>query len=232
MKKAIKVVAAIIGVAFCVAGCTKPDESNSGGMGTYNGHEYVDLGLPSGTLWATCNVGAKKPDGFGDYFAWGEMTIKSTYVWENYQHCNGNYYRLTKYCSDHSYGNNGFTDNLTVMQASDDAARANWGIGWRIPSKEQWEELKSNTTVTWTTQNDTDGLLFSAGNGNVLFLPAAGFRYFNGAGSVGSFGFYCSRSLYTERSDMAWCLRFFSDGCKMCSVSREEGLSVRPVLEK
>ena len=232
MKKAIKVVTVIIGVAFCVAGCTKPDVSNNGGIGTYNGHEYVDLGLPSGTLWATCNIGAKKPDGFGDYYAWGEKTTKSTYDWENYQHCNGRYYRLTKYCTDHSYGNDGFTDFLTEIRASDDVARSSWGIGWRIPSKKQWDELKSNTTVTWTTQNGTNGLLFSASNGNVLFLPAAGLRYFTGSASVGSFGFYYSRTLYIKKTDMAWCLRFFSEGCKMSSVSREEGLSIRPVLEK
>lgn len=77
---------------------------------------YVDLGLPSGTLWATCNVGADTPEGYGDYFAWGETQPKTTYNWSTYRYCNGDYVKLTKYCGNSSYGYNGFTDDLTVLQ--------------------------------------------------------------------------------------------------------------------
>ena len=92
-------------------------------------HEWVDLGLPSGTLWATCNVGASKPEEYGDYFAWGETEPKDEYCWSTYLHCKGDYNSLTKYCHQYDYGYNGFTDNLTELEPADDAATANWGSG-------------------------------------------------------------------------------------------------------
>ena len=104
-----------------------------------NGHEYVDLGLPSGTLWAICNVGAEKPEDFGDYFSWGETTPKVTYDMGTYKYKDGFYKELTKYCSDSNHGYNGFTDNFIVLQPSDDVATVNWGNGWIIPKKEQWQ---------------------------------------------------------------------------------------------
>ena len=79
-----------------------------------DGHEYVDLGLPSGTLWATCNVGADTPEGYGDYFAWGETEPKEVYSWETYKWCNGDEYSMTKYCTNSQYGYNGFTDGSTI----------------------------------------------------------------------------------------------------------------------
>lgn len=160
-------------------GCTKPDEPNNGGGGgnngnTYNGHEYVDLGLPSGTLWATCNVGADTPEGFGDYYAWGETTPKTTYDWSNYKYCNGGEDQLIKYCSNEEYGYNGFTDNLTELQPTDDAATANWGNGWCIPTKEQWEEFFANTAMSQSMQNGVKVFVFTSSNGKSLFLPVAG----------------------------------------------------------
>ena len=116
-------------------------------------HTYVDLGLPSGTLWATCNVGANFPEEYGDYFAWGETQPKDTYNWSTYKYANGDYDKLTKYCNRSDYGNNGFTDNLTALQTGDDPATANWGSGWRRPSKAQWDELLANTTNQWTAKN-------------------------------------------------------------------------------
>ena len=139
-------------------------------------HEYVDLGLPSGLLWATCNVGANAPEEYGDYFAWGETQPKDTYNWSNYQYCMGNSNTLTKYCNNASYGYNGYTDDLTTLQPGDDAATAQWGSGWRMPTKDEWQELLDNTTTTWTTQDGVNGRLFTAANGNSLFLPAAGYR--------------------------------------------------------
>ena len=202
--------------------------TGGGGNGTYNGYAYVDLGLPSGLLWATCNVGATTPEGYGDYFAWGETQPKDTYNWSTYQYCNGSNNTLTKYCNDPDYGYNGFTDNLTTLLPEDDAATANWGDGWRMPTKEEWEELKNNTTVTWTTQNGVNGRLFTASNGNSLFLPAAGYRYISSLCHA-NYGYYWSSSLYTDGPYVAWILYFDSGGYSMYLSTRYCGQSVRPV---
>ena len=199
-------------------------------------HDYVDLGLPSGTLWATCNVGASKPEDYGSYFAWGETSTKSIYDWDGstYKYANGDYKKLTKYCNRSDYGNNGFTDNLTALQAGDDPATVNWGSGWRTPSKEQWEELLSNTTHQWTTQNGVKGRKFtSKKNGQTLFLPAAGNRCNSELMYAGSYGSFWSRSLDTDIPDYAWFLYFDSGGCdKGYGGIRNYGFSVRPVREK
>ena len=191
-------------------------------------HDYVDLGLPSGTLWATCNVGAYVPEAYGDYFAWGETEPKSNYNWSTYQYCNGSSSKLTKYCTNSSYGYNGFTDDLTTLLPEDDAATANWGDDWRMPTKEEWQELYNNTTCTWTTLNGVDGRLFTAANGNSIFLPAAGYR--NGTSFSGSTGDYLSSTLYSNIPSRAWELNFGSDNCSMSSYGhRKLGLSVRAV---
>ena len=195
-----------------------------------NAHEYVDLGLPSGTKWATCNVGANSPEDYGDYFAWGETSTKNTYSWATYSLCNGSQNTLTKYCNNSSYGNNGFTDALTTLEASDDAATANWGSAWRMPTKEEFDELKNNCTVTWTTQNGVNGRLFTGPNGNSIFLPAAGYRYYSELILAGSSGNYWSSSLYTGNPDNAWNLYFSSGNYLMSSgYYRYFGQSVRPV---
>ena len=188
-------------------------------------HEYVDLGLPSGTLWATCNVGAEYPEAYGDYFAWGETVPKSVYDWSTYQYCNGGISALTKYCNDASNGYNGFVDNLTILLPEDDAATANWGPGWRMPTKAEWEELYNNTTCTWTTQNNVSGRLFTANNGNSLFLPAAGNSLFY----PGSDGLYWSSSLFAEEPNGAWSFCFSSDDYDTRGVIRIWGLYVRAV---
>jgi hypothetical protein len=193
-------------------------------------HGYVDLGLPSGLLWATCNVGADNPEDYGDYFAWGETTPKSTYDYSTYQYCNGSSKTMTKYCSNSSYGYNGFTDNLTTLLPEDDAATANWGNDWRMPTKEEFQELYNNTTVTWTTQNGVNGRLFTASNGNSLFLPAAGYRFGSSLYDAGSSGRFWSSSLDTGSPDDAWYFYFASGnyGSMYCD-GRGCGKSVRPV---
>ena len=132
-------------------------------------HDYVDLGLPSGTLWATCNVGANAPEAYGDYFAWGETTPKLSYDWSTYKY-GAAYDQLTKYCDDSSYGRFGFADQKTTLEASDDVATVNWGAGWRMPTAEQWEELKNKCRSAWTTLNGSTGRLFTGPNGNTLFF--------------------------------------------------------------
>ncbi len=190
-------------------------------------HAYVDLGLPSGLLWATCNVGAVTPEDYGDYFAWGETQPKVTYDWSTYQYCNGSYNTLTKYCNNSDYGYNGFTDNLTTLLPEDDAATANWGSDWRMPTKEEWEELYTNTTVTWTQQNGVNGRLFTAANGNILFLPAVGWNT-GSPSEIGSFGIYWSSSLFFN-PDISWTCVFNTDDCIMYFYDRANGQSVRPV---
>ena len=194
-------------------------------------HEYVDLGLPSGTLWATCNVGADTPEGYGDYFAWGETQPKDVYTWSTYQYCMGSWNSMTKYCTNSDYGYNGFTDNLTTLLPEDDAAAANWGNGWRMPTKEEFEELCNNTTVTWTQQNGVKGRLFTASNGNSLFLPAAGSRWGGGLDLAGDRGHYWSSSLATGGPYYAWYFYFSSDFTYVYSYNRYGGQSVRAVRE-
>ena len=172
MNKFIKAIAAVMLMIVAVS-CNKPDEPTDN-SGSLNGHDYVDLGLPSGTLWATCNVGAETPEGYGDYFAWGETEPKTTYDWSTYKYCAGDYDLLTKYCSDSTYGYNGFTDNLYVLQPSDDAATVIWGEGWRMPSASEGEELLSQCSHQRDTVNGVSGWRIIGTNGNTIFMPAGG----------------------------------------------------------
>lgn len=226
----LSVLMLMIAVLFTV-GCKKDNsEESGGGNGTYNGHAYVDLGLPSGLLWATCNVGANHPEEYGAYFAWGETQLKTFYDWSTYRYCTGDGDQLTKYCSNSSFGYNGFTDYLTTLLPEDDAATTNWGDGWRMPTKEEWDELENNTTVTWTTQNGVNGRLFTASNGNSLFLPAAGGCCWGGElDDVGYFGYYWSSSLIFDAPYGARFFVFSSGSCSVYYNLRYCGHSVRPV---
>jgi len=193
--------------------------------------DWVDLGLPSGLLWATCNVGANTPEEYGDYFAWGETQPKSFFSWSNYQHCNGLVNNLTKYCSNFYYGYNGFTDNLTILLPEDDAATANWGGCWRMPTDGDFVELYTNTIVTWTQRNGVKGRLFTAANGNTLFLPAAGYRSGYSSYFVGSEGRYWSSLLGTGNSNSANILYFDTGYHGMDRNFRYYGYTIRPVRE-
>ena len=149
-------------------------------------HEYVDLGLPSGTLWAMCNIGASSPEEYGDYFAWGETEPKDTYSWATYKWCNGTRNTLTKYCISNGYGT---IDNKDELELEDDAAYVNWGPSWRMPTLEQQKELMTKCTYAWTTINGVNGQLLTGPNGNTLFLPAAG------KSNVTQCGYYWSRTI-------------------------------------
>lgn len=199
--------------------------------GTASGHPYVDLGLPSGTLWATTNVGAANPWDYGDYFAWGETTTKSTYSWSNYTYCrDGDYHKLTKYCSKSDYGYNGYTDSRTTLEKSDDAAYKNWGEGWCMPTQAQFQELKEKCTWTWTTRNGKNGYEVKGPNNKSIFLPAAGRKGSDGKPSyLGSYGYYWSSSLYADSPYSARGLGFNSSYVYADSVDRYYGYSVRPV---
>ena len=194
--------------------------------GTENGHEWVDLGLS--VKWATCNVGATKPEEYGSYYAWGETETKTTYDWSTYKWCSGSTETQTKYCTDSSYGT---VDNKTTLELEDDAARANWGGAWRMPTDDEWTELLENCTWTWTTKNGVNGYeVKSKTNGNSIFLPAAGSRNDESLGDAGYYGRYWLSSLFTGFPDNAWHVRFSSDYVNRDYFYRGGGLSVRPVL--
>ena len=195
--------------------------------GTANGHEWVDLGLPSGTKWATMNVGASSPSDYGSYFAWGETSPKSSYDWSNLKYCldtTGD--KFSKYVTDSKYGT---VDGKKVLDLSDDAAHVNWGSGWRMPSKAQQDELCKKCKWTWSSQGGHNGYKVVGPNGNSIFLPAAGFRSEGRLGDVGTGGNYWSSSLLTDGSNYAYCLSFHSGGKSTCGYHLFLGRSVRPV---
>ena len=196
--------------------------------GTPTPLSWVDLGLPSGLLWASQNLGALSPVDYGNYFAWGEKTPKEVYGWETYAY-GYDWNMLTKYCSSDGLGLNGFTDTLTNLEASDDAATFCLGDGARTPSYNDWQELIDNTTSKWTTRNKVRGLLLTGPNGKTLFLPAAG-----GIGSTdlhyaGEIGRYWSDSLYTFYPASAMAFSFDAQGQRMYDFDRCIGFSVRAV---
>ncbi len=193
--------------------------------GSIAGHGYVDLGLS--VKWATCNVGANKPEDYGDYFAWGETQPKSKYDWSTYKWCKGSKESQTKYCTSSSYGT---VDNKTVLEAADDAARAKWGGSWRMPTKAEQDELREKCTWTWTTQNGVNGYkVTSKSNGKSIFLPAAGCRYVSSLRYAGSSGRYWSSSLGTDGPSDAYYLGFGASDVGWYYDYRFYGQSVRPV---
>ncbi|MBO5974130.1 MAG: CotH kinase family protein, partial [Paludibacteraceae bacterium] len=194
--------------------------------GTENGYGYVDLGLPSGIKWATYNVGATSPEEYGDYFAWGETEPKDYYWNSSYKWGNG---KATKYCTD---SDDGVVDNKTILELEDDAAYANWGGNWRMPTEEEIVELvyTNNCTWEWITKNGVNGYkVTSKVNGNSIFLPAAGFRTTGSFEEVGSYGCYWSSSLNTSINYSAMELLFNSSKKELSFGGRCEGRSVRAV---
>lgn len=187
--------------------------------------EYVDLGLS--VRWATCNVGATTPEQFGDYFAWGEIDTKDYYDIDNYKWCNGTSGTLTKYCMSKS---NGKVDNKTQLDLVDDVANVDRGGRWRMPTENEFKELLENCTITWTDSNGIYGCeLVSKINGNSIFIPAAGYYYYNEM-DCDYFGYYWTSSLDTNNSDRAMQFAFNEDGNKIMGSTRYFGQPVRPVI--
>ena len=189
--------------------------------------EYVDLGLPSGTLWASCNVGATSPEDYGDFFAWGETESKQNYTWETYKWSKGSDDSLTKYCSDGEYGT---VDYMSFLEPQDDAARMNMGQQWQTPTMEQIIELRLNCTCVWTQRNGVNGYLLTGRNGNSIFLPAAGYRTGNVHIEEGEEGCYWTRELDDEWPWTARSLSISFQGLSLYSMQqRYRGLTVRAV---
>lgn len=204
-------------------------------------YEFVDLGLPSGTKWATTNVGSCNPEDFGLYFAWGEIegysgiTSEKGFYYGDYKYtsgaCSGSTdltFRggLTKYNSKSSSGT---VDNLTTLELSDDAAY-NSNNTCRMPTYDDFEELIANTTSTWETLNGVNGRRFTSKiNGNSIFLPSSG-SYHNGSeNTIGSYGYYWSSSLYSNNPNYSWIFSFYSSSAYMSYSFRCRGFSIRPV---
>ncbi len=224
--------------------CTVTVNPASGGS---NGHDYVDLGLPSGLKWATCNVGASSPEEYGDYFAWGETSTyyssldpltwqsgkSSGYNWASYKWCNGSDTSLLKY---NHLSANGTVDNKTELSCfnyADDAARQIYGGKWRTPTDKEWQELIDNCTWTWTTQNGVKGRVVTGTNGKSIFLPAAGTRTGVNIANLGSYGNYWSSSLHMAIPSYAEKVSFSSGEAQAVSRGwRYYGRSIRPVCEE
>ena len=189
-------------------------------------YEAVDLGLS--VKWASCNVGAEKPEEYGDYFAWGEVKPKEYYDWSTYKYCRGTGETMTKYCTQSGYG---IVDNNTMLDPEDDVATVNWGGAWRMPTKAEQDELRNNCTWTLTTQNGVKGYKVVGPNGNSIFLPAAGYVDGGTLYIAGSYGYYWSSSLDSGSPDSAYRVYFNSDDVDWGSYGRDNGRSVRPVCQ-
>ena len=191
--------------------------------GTINGHDYVDLGLPSGLKWATCNVGASKPRDFGNYYAWGETTTKETYDSDN---CPT--YGLSK----SELQSQGYIDSEGNLALQYDAATANWGGDWRMPTEEELEELYGNCTWEYASWKGVHGYKVTGPNGNSIFLPAAGYRIGSSLYYAGSYGSYWSSTPYGNYDGDACYLYFHSSDHDVDDDGyRSYGRSVRPILE-
>ena len=204
-------------VSLCVMFSCKPEEDDSAitpQANKINGHEYVDLGLPSGLKWATCNVGASSLEKYGYYFAWGETSHKAEYTEEN----------------SITYGEemNDISGNPQY-----DAARANWGGRWRMPRKNEMDELLDYCEWEWTQMNGVNGYKVIGHNGKSIFLPAAGSCGGSSLYDAGGFGGYWSStpSSNSYYGSYAYCLDFGSDTQGRYSALRRSGRSVRPVAE-
>lgn len=191
----------------------------------------VDLGLS--VKWASYNVGASYPWEYGDYFAWGETEPKDDYSWSTYKWCMGSERTMNKYCTNSSYGYNGFTDSRTILDSEDDAATVNWGGSWRMPTKAEQDELRDNCTWTWTTLNGVYGRKVTSNKEGYtdkwIFLPVAGYRNVTSLLIAGTSGFYWSSSLNTVSPDGACYVGFDSQNVGWYYFIRYYGLSVRPV---
>lgn len=190
----------ITGKSFCY---TIPTTSNLRGWsrsnvatGTANGHDYVDLGLPSGNMWATTNIGAASATKPGDYYQWAETTNESNYSWANYKYCNGSEKTLTKYCNSSSYGT---VDNLMLLESSDDVATVKWGNGWMLPTEPQADEMVLNCSCYWIILQDQPGMIVIGKNGKSVFLPAVGYKERTHTTSSGELGVYLTASLYQDK---------------------------------
>ena len=201
----------IMGLSSCEDKDISDDKKNVSGI--ENGHEYVDLGLS--VKWATCNVGATKPEAFGDYFAWGETSPKNSYTESNYTYSN----------------------NPSTLPLNKDAASVNMGGKWRMPTKKECQELIEKCSLEQITQNGVYGYKVIGPNGNFIFLPAAGYRSRDELSGNGTSGCYWSSSSHKDEEgnedfNYAHYLSFYSDLVRVSYYNRCNGFTIRGVWQK
>lgn len=209
-----------------------PAEQGVTVSGIEGNYTYVDLGLESGTKWATYNVGATKPTECGDYFAWGEIKPKEKYGPDTYTWYNATADSVTKYCTNSEYGD---IDNNVLLEDDDDAVTANWGAAWRMPTNKQQQELKESCDWKWVENFNGSGVSGQLGtslaNGATIFLPAAGQRDGEILYYVGQHGFYWSSEINDFSPSGAYYYRLDENGVYWGDyLGRENGNSVRAVL--
>ena len=218
----------------CVVSAYYTDESNNieyeSGCVVAVYDRYVDLGLS--VKWATCNVGASSPEESGEYYSWGETKQKEYYYWETYELCvDGSNIQMTKYCFNKNYGYNGYTDDKLVLDPEDDVAHVRLGGSWRMPTLEEFKELRDSCIWEYTTYNGKNGYIITGKNKNHIFLPAAGFCNSNSYNTLygeGTDVVYWTSTLDNLISNgdcnSAYCYSYI-----ISSTSRYVGLPVRPV---
>ena len=196
------------------------------------GFTFIDLGLPSGLLWASKNIGAENETDAGNHYAWGEIETKAKYDWSTYKWGTGSEGNVTKYVPQRLAGwCGGFYDSKTTLNNTDDIAHVLLGCGCRIPRQKDFEELFENTFCKTTTVNGVDGIVFlSKNNDEEVFLPVAGFSFEND--NKERYLKYWSSSLYTVYPDEATVLVSFGDLTILGHEARCVGLPIRPVMSK
>lgn len=225
-------------------------------------NDWVDLGLPSGLLWGKSNIGGTSAGETNFLYAWGDTACREGhFTWLTYRFTEGDkkpnvpsvyasqptdYGKLIKYCTNSECGKDGLADNIKTLQPEDDAATLSWGKGARIPTPEEWKELKDNTTQKWITFDGIAGMLFTGSNGNSIFLPAAGYSQDGHLESFGTYGSYWANTLGDQDMELsnsshevyatvnatytAQCFDFSSDNRFWVTTSfRYNGLSIRAV---
>ena len=228
MKKGIFTV--LLVCAFGVSASAQDVNQNSQNSCPDDKHPHlIDLGLPSGTKWACCNVGAEKPEAYGEYFAWGETEEKGSYSPKSYKYCTGDdtdgdgwYDANVKYIEEEQ-------DFGEIITGTHDVATVKWGETWQIPTLAQIRELLENCSSEWTKVNDVEGRRFTGSNGASIFLPAAGNRNGGSRVLVGSSGNYWSSTWGTSDASRANELIFDSGYIDASTAYRYNGRSVRPV---
>jgi len=176
----------------------------------------IDLGLPSGTKWACCNIGAHNPEGYGGYYAWGETEAKENFDWDNYLFYNAETGNCDSIAED-------------ISGSAYDVAHILWGGSWRMPSLVQFQELIDNCTREENSLNNENGFLFTGPNGGAIFLPAAGGYLYENCYYTGKDAYYWTSSLVPNDANTAYSIFFRSNLTRNENSNRFLGYSVRAV---
>ncbi len=201
---------------------TAREHKTVGPNGTINGHDWIDLGLPSGLKWATCNVGASSPEEGGDYFAWGETEPKSEYTTIN---------SLTYKVSLRSLKKSGIIDESGTLTKANDVASVLWGNEWRTPTDDDFKELISECKWTFTSMNEVNGYLVTGPNQKSIFLPASAFQQNTTIENLGEFGDYWSSTIVKELTGVSCSLGYSSKSYGRRRYARYVGRTIRPVTD-